>query len=273
MGIWQRLRGIRGLFRGTRPGSSPPIPEAEESFALLQEKLGHRFTDPSILEQAIIHRSSLHASGGSRIESNERLEFLGDSVLGLIANEFLFTNYVDSEEGDLTKMKSKLVCGASLAKVAGQQELGVHVLMSQGEESTGGRERASILADLVEALIGAVYLDGGLPAARRLVTDWVLDQADDLLSDRALANDKSRLQELVQAGFKSPPRYRVCDTIGPDHERIFTVEVLVSDRVLGTGAGTSKKNAEQQAAGDALKAIKNRPELLEPDSPTTPEEP
>jgi ribonuclease-3 len=273
MEFWKRLWSLGGLFRSGRT-ETPPVPlHGPANLELLQEKLGYRFRDPERLAHALVHRSALHASGGSRIESNERLEFLGDSVLGLVANEFLYAAYSDAEEGDLTKMKSKLVCGASLAKVAAQQELGVHVLMSQGEEATGGRARASILADLVEAIIGAVYLDGGLAAARGLVEDWVLDRSAELLADKSLANEKSRLQELVQSGYKSPPRYRILDAIGPDHERVFTVEVLVGDRVLGKGTGKSKKSAEQQAAGVALRAITAHPELLEPGLDPDPEVP
>jgi ribonuclease-3 len=268
----------RGLFswmdtdarrrRGSRGGADVPAPRPDaasrrEAAAAVETMLSYRFRDPCLLGQALVHRSHLHAYGDERIEANERLEFLGDAVLGLVTNAYLYLEYPDLEEGDLTRLKSKLVCGTSLARVAQRLELGDHILMSRGEAATGGRDRDSILADAVEAIIGAVYLDGGLEAAQGVIERWLFDYADEIIEHRALANDKSRLQEIVQARHRVPPRYRVLETTGPDHERVFTVEVLFGDRVLGVGRGANKKSAEQQAAGCALRQLVEEPSLLD----------
>ncbi len=266
-GFFSRL--IAGARRGRAPrrdaGEAPARADAESrrlAAAAVETMLSYRFHDPCLLGQALVHRSHLHAYGDERIEANERLEFLGDAVLGLVTNAYLYLEYTDLEEGDLTRLKSKLVCGASLARVAQRLELGDHILMSRGEAATGGRDRDSILADAVEAIIGAVYLDGGLEAAQGVIERWLFDHADEILEHRALANDKSRLQEIVQARHRVPPRYRVLETTGPDHERVFTVEVLFGDRVLGVGRGANKKSAEQQAAGCALQRLAQEPSLL-----------
>jgi ribonuclease-3 len=215
------------------------------------------------LQQALLHRSHIQVFGTARRQSNERLEFLGDAVLGLIVNEFLYRRFPKRAEGDLTKMKSLLVCGARLSEVAAQLELGSHVRMSRSEAATGGRKRSSILADTMEAIIGAVYLDGGLAAAQSLVNRCLLETAANLLSKRAYSNYKSRLQELIQARYKSPPRYRVMKATGPDHARVFTVGVLFNGIVLGSGQGRNKKAAEQRAAKEALARLEMNPDLLD----------
>jgi len=265
MGFWKRLQTVvtRGVNR--RDTVRPALDEEAETRALaaVQAKLQYVFQDLEMLRLALIHRSHTHYRGGGRIESNERLEFLGDSVLGLVVNTYLYRHYPRLEEGDLTKMKSKLVCGEHLARVAGRFELGEHILMSRGEAATGGRRRASILADAVEAVIGAVYLDGGLAAATDVLDLWLLDDADAFLTEHELVNDKSRLQEMVQARHKSPPVYRQVDASGPDHARTFTVEVMFSASVLGRGTGPSKKRAEQAAAGEAIRRLAAQPGLLD----------
>jgi len=255
------------MTRGvTRNGvAHPVIDEQAEALALktVQAKLDYTFEDLSLLRLALVHRSHTHMLGGGRLESNERLEFLGDSVLGLVVNTYLYRHYPRLEEGDLTKMKSKLVCGESLTRVASRFELGEHIQMSRGEAATGGRKRASILADAVEAIIGAVYLDGGLKAATDVLELWLLDDADAFLTERALVNDKSRLQEMIQARHKSPPVYRLAHASGPDHARTFTVEVLFGVTVLGLGSGPSKKRAEQAAASAAIRRLVAQPGLLD----------
>jgi len=272
MARWRRLvsRLIAGVRRDRAHrgvgGEAAARPDAESRLlaaSAVEAKLSYRFRDPCLLGQALVHRSHLHAYGDDRIEANERLEFLGDAVLGLVTNAYLYLEYPDLEEGALTRLKSKLVCGASLARVAQRLELGDHILMSRGEAATGGRDRDSILADAVEAIIGAVYLDGGLEAAEGVIERWLFDHADEILDHRGLANDKSRLQEIVQARHRVPPRYRVLETTGPDHERVFTVEVLLGDRVLGLGRGANKKSAEQEAAGSALLRLAQEPSLLD----------
>jgi ribonuclease-3 len=161
-------------------------------------------------------------------------------------------------------MKSLLVCGSRLSEMALRFDLGGHILMSRSEAATGGRQRSSILADTMEAVLGAVYLDGGLPAAKAVIDKWLLDTAGNVLAHRSLGNYKSRLQELIQARFKMPPRYRVLRAEGPDHARTFTVEAVFGGTVLGTGTGHNKKMAEQQAAKHALQRLESEPELLDP---------
>jgi len=261
-----RLRRLIGRGREAAPGPPSGLDwqgaDAAALIAAVEAKLGYRFQDPSHLQKALVHRSHVHVTGSNRRDANERLEFLGDAVLGLIVNEYLYRHYPNREEGDLTKMKSLLVCGTRLSEMAGRLELGHHIMMSRSEAATGGRQRSSILADTMEAVIGAVYLDGGLPAARGVVDRWLLQGAGGVLSRRALGNYKSRLQEMIQARYKIPPRYRVLRAEGPDHARVFTVEAVFNGVVLGTGEGQNKKMAEQQAARRALERLEAEPELL-----------
>ncbi len=265
MGFWTRLKTALGGHDEGDDTSRPVADEAIVAHAVdaVQHKLNYTFLDPSLLHRALVHRSHTHDIGVGRLDSNERLEFLGDSVLGLVVNTYLYRHHPQREEGDLTKMKSKLVCGESLSRVAMRLYLGDHILMSRGEASTGGRKRASILADAVEAIIGAVFLDGGLAAATEVLELWLLDDADTFLTEKSLANDKSRLQEMIQARHKSPPIYRQVDASGPDHARTFTVEVKFNGDVLGSGSGPSKKRAEQAAAAEAMRRIEMEPGLLD----------
>lgn len=229
-----------------------------------EDILEYRFRDPALLELALSHRSHAHNLGQGRLASYERLEFLGDAVLGMVVSEHLYRSFPEREEGELTRMKARLVCGATLSLVA--QELGLHelVLMSRSEEATGGRTRTSIRADVVEAVLGAVFLDGGLAPAADKVEAWIITHQEALLRDEVLGNHKSRLQEVVQSRFKMPPRYHVREVSGPDHERSFHVEVSVRSRSLGEGRGSSKKAAEQAAAARALAAWAEDPKLLDP---------
>jgi ribonuclease-3 len=214
----------------------------------LETKLGYRFRNQDLLRQALTHRSHVHVTGMERIESNERLEFLGDSVLGMLVNEHLFRRFPEKEEGDLTKIKSLLVCGSTLAKIGTRLSLGEHMLLSRSEAGTGGRHRESILADATEAIIGAIYLDGGLKRVHQFIRRHVLVNVNETIQEQTHRNYKSLLQERLQARYKIPPRYRVSSTTGPDHARRFTVKVSLRGTVLGVGSGTSKKQAEQRAA-------------------------
>ncbi len=263
----QRLRRWLGGAGPSAPRAEggPAVAEGDRSLlvAAVEKKLGYHFHDPSTLQNALIHRSHIHVTGSNRREANERLEFLGDAVLGLVVNEYLYRSYPAREEGDLTKMKSLLVCGSRLSEMAMRFELGGHIMMSRSEAATGGRQRSSILADTMEAVLGAVYLDGGLPAAKAVIDRWLLDTAGNVLAHRSLGNYKSRLQELIQARFKVPPRYRVLRAEGPDHARTFTVEAVFEGMVLGTGTGHNKKTAEQQAAKHALQRLEAEPQLLD----------
>jgi ribonuclease-3 len=268
MGLKDSFQSVLARFRGEpRPaeGGAPPVhaPLTPANLAELEGKLGYVFADRTLLSRALLHRSHIHVTGQERESSNERLEFLGDAVLGLVVNEELYHRFPDRSEGDLTKMKSLLVCGARLSEVATSLDLGVHIRMSRSEAATGGRHRSSILADTTEALIGAVYLDGGLDAAREVIRRVALKNSEGVLARRSLRNYKSRLQEMIQAEFKTPPRYKVLDVDGPDHDRLFRVAVTFGGRVLGSGEGRNKKSAEQSAARAALEELERDPGILE----------
>lgn len=272
---WRRLARRLGLV-GAPAVVAPPVPaepaprDAADIALVLerfQQHLEFRFQDPHLLQQALTHRSWLGANGSDLNTSNERMEFLGDSVLELVVNEYLYGRYPDLQEGDLTRMKSLLVSRSILSGQARAMSLGSFLFLSDAERDSGGCERASILADAFEAVIGALYLDGGLVAARGFVEERLLVAADALLDDGQFTNYKSLLQELVQAQFKTYPRYRVSAQSGPDHRKLFTVEVTVRGKKLGEGHGSNKKKAEQSAACDALDNLR-RGGLAEDAPPT-----
>lgn len=218
----------------------------------LCRRLGVRIGDLRLLNQALMHRSYIHDADMSRGESNERMEFLGDAVLGLIVNEHLYSRFARRQEGRLTKIKSLIVSEAILSRTAEELELGRFVLLSENERSSGGGQRASILADAFEAVIGAIYLDSGLAAARRFIDRHLLSIIDELLEIDEYKNYKSIVQEYAQKKFGSRPRYRVVSAKGPEHERTFFVELKLGGRSLGRGEGKNKKEAEQMAARSAL---------------------
>ncbi|MDM7913864.1 MAG: ribonuclease III [Candidatus Eisenbacteria bacterium] len=240
---WLGRRSSRGVQR----------PKAvEEAIAPFERKTGVRLRDRATLQQALTHRSFLGSNGGDPVRSNERLEFLGDAVLELVVIEYLYRVFPLDREGDLTKKKSLLVSKAVLADRAEALGLGDFILLSDSERDSGGRERASILADAFEAVIGAIYLDRGIAVVRQFIEERLLSTAEAILHDRARLNFKSLLQEYVQARHKTHPRYRVVTEVGPDHQKLFTIEVSVRGSLLGRGQGRNKKEAEQNAAGDAL---------------------
>jgi ribonuclease-3 len=208
-----------------------------------------------LLRQALTHRSFLGASGGDPALSNERMEFLGDAVLELTVIEFLYAAFPLDREGNLTKKKGLLVSREVLAQCAEWMGLGEFVLLSGAERDAGGGGRSSILSDTFEAVIGAVFLDSGLDEARRFARRHILCHAGAILRDQSLSNHKSLLQELVQARFRTHPRYHVISEAGPDHHKMFQIEVSIRGRHLGHGGGWSKKEAEQAAAQDALAAL------------------
>ena len=220
-----------------------------------ERDVGVRFRDASLLRQALTHRSYLGANGSDLRTSNERMEFLGDSVLELVVNEYLYGHYRDLQEGELTKMKSLLVSRNILSNQAREMDLGRFLLLSDAERDSGGRHRASILADAFEAVVGSIYLDQGLPAAREFLSRRLLFRAEQILGNREFTNYKSLLQEYVQAEFKTYPRYRISAQSGPDHKKLFTVDVSVRGKKLGEGCGSNKKRAEQAAAKNALEGL------------------
>ncbi|RPH92579.1 MAG: ribonuclease III [Calditrichaeota bacterium] len=233
-----------------------PLEFGTINLAVLYKKLEYTFNRPELLLQALKHRSFLVQTGEDRNASNERLELLGDAVLGLLVTEFLYLEYPEETEGILTNHKSLLVSGHMLAEVANAINLGAFLLLNDSEERSGGRHRVSILADSVESLIGALYLDGGLQAARQFVNRHITGRLDLLLNDGHLRNNKSILQEYCQSQGWEGPYYHVDAETGPDHLKEFSISVLINGRSVGTGKGTSKKRAEQNAAHSALKALR-----------------
>lgn len=250
-----RLLGRSGAPR-TVAGEASSDDGVRQVLARFQQHIGFQFRDVTLLQQALTHRSWLGATGSDLRTSNERMEFLGDSVLELVVNEFLYGHYPDRQEGDLTKMKSLLVSRGVLCTRALEMDLGSFIFLSDAERDSGGCERASILADAFEAVIGAIYLDDGLASARTFIDRRLLSKADLVLDDHDHTNFKSQLQEHVQAEYRTYPRYRVSAQSGPDHRRIFTVEVVVRGARMGEGHGPNKKTAEQAAARDALQRLK-----------------
>jgi ribonuclease-3 len=228
--------------------------------AALERRLGYRFRDPRLLVEALSHRSIISSRGGGDRVSNERLEFLGDTVLDLIVALELFQRFPSQQEGDLTQLKSLLVSRPSLEKSARDLGVGEGLRLSVNEAETGGRDRPSILADALEALIGAVFVDGGLEPARRLVLARVMNRLPEVTELPDLRNYKSLLLEHVQRHKIGHLSYRTAREEGPDHRKRFTVEVLLNRKVLGSGCGDSKKQAQQEAARSALDRLGlNRP--------------
>jgi ribonuclease-3 len=220
--------------------------------ASLQKLLRVRFKNPALLEQALVHSSYLNEYPGEALVSNERLEFLGDAVLGLIVAEKLYQDYPDQTEGEMTRFRAVLVRRDTLADVAGGMKLGDYLYLGKGEEASNGRRKPANLSGALEAVIAAVYLDRGITIARELVLRLLAGELGQVMGTRGSTDYKSQLQELVQSKYRSSPTYRTVQSTGPDHDKLFAVEVLFGDKVLGKGVGKSKKLAEADAARDAL---------------------
>lgn len=221
----------------------------------LQEKLGYRFSDPDLLVQAIKHRSYAYAADEGSIASNERLEFLGDAVLDLLVTENLYRKFRNKREGDLTQIKSVLVSKVILAQRGHEIGLGHHILLSREEDLAGGRDRTSIIGDAFEAILGAVYLDGGLKAADAFVQRHLMSNIEAIVANNSYLNFKSVLLEHTQGVGRGHPRYLVSSEEGPDHHKTFSVEVLIAGERMGFGKGRSKKEAQQMAAKEALQKL------------------
>ncbi|MFN3966231.1 MAG: ribonuclease III [Endomicrobiia bacterium] len=216
----------------------------------LESILGIKFTNKHLLEEAITHKS--YAIEKNKPYWNERLEFLGDSVLSCVVADYLYSKFPDSPEGHLSRIKSQLVSRQMLVKLAKELNLGKFILLSKGEESTGGRTRESNLANAVEAIIGAIYLDKGFEMAKKFILKHIPSKQFSLETDY-----KSKLQEISQAKYKILPVYRVVSENGPEHDKNFIVEVKIKNKILGIGKGKSKKEAEQQAAKEAIQKLKS----------------
>lgn len=217
--------------------------------------MGYAFKNKALLENALQHSSYANEHRGGGMRSNERLEFLGDAVLGVVTADYLFRKHPDLPEGDLTRLRAALVCEDSLHEVAQSLELGRHLKLGRGEEQGGGRRRPSILADATESVFAAVYLDGGMEAASELIHRVLLDKGREEAVEERRRDFKTELQELVQRKSGSTLGYRLVGSTGPDHAKVFEAAVLLNGEVLSTGTGHSKKEAEQAAAGAALEKL------------------
>ena len=221
----------------------------------LEKKLGYTFQDISLLENALTHSSCANESKG-RLQSNERLEFLGDSILGMVVADHLYRNHPDLPEGDLTRTRAALVCEESLVVVAEELGLGKYLHLGRGEEAGGGRQRPSIRADAVEAVLAAVYLDGGIGSARKIIQKYILSrEVAGLTKPR---DHKTALQELVQRESGQVLHYRLVREEGPDHDKRFFMEVDLNGAPVGAGSGRSKKEAEQMAAKAAIEKLEKQ---------------
>jgi ribonuclease-3 len=225
-----------------------------DEFEPLQRRLGYRFRDRGLLENALTHRSRVHEDVSGGVVDNESLEFLGDAVLGFVVADLLFREFPDRDEGQKSKMKAALVSTVSLARLGERLELGEHLLLSRGEEKSGGRRKQALLADAFEALVAAIYLDGGVEEARAFLARECRERLDDFrrAGPDAFTDYKSALQEWLQSRDRPLPEYEVTGETGPDHRKVFQVEVRVAGRPLAVSQGRSKKEAEQRAAQDAL---------------------
>jgi ribonuclease-3 len=226
----------------------------------LERTIGYHFRDLGLLEHALTHRSRAHEDASGGVIDNESLEFLGDAVLGFVVADMLFTRFPTHSEGYKSKIKAGIVSATSLARLAEEIDLGRFILLGRGEEKTGGRHKQAILADCFEAVIAAVYLDGGIEAARDFIVsrmEPLIEQAGERAADATFTADwKSALQEWLQASGRGLPTYRLASAEGPDHRKRFAVELLVGGTVVSTGEGRAKKEAEQLAARDALMKLR-----------------
>lgn len=225
------------------------------SMEKLEERIGYRFQDRSLLKQALTHSSFANEQKINRLNNYERLEFLGDAVLELVSSEFLFYENPQMPEGKLTKMRSSMVCEPSLAHCARELELGRFILLGKGEEATGGRDRDSITSDVMEALIGAIYLDSGLEQAKGFIHRFILS---DLENKILFYDSKTVLQEMIQTDANSVFSYELVGEEGPDHNKEFIVNAVLNGQVVGHGKGRTKKAAEQQAAYETILYLRNR---------------
>ena len=219
----------------------------------LEIAIGYRFKNITLLQNALTHSSYANEFWRDSLRSNERLEFLGDSILGMVVAEHLYRTFPDRPEGELTRMRADMVCERALAKVANRLSLGDHLLLGHGEEQGGGRTRPSILADAVESVIAACFLDGGMEASRKLIESFILCEVP--VTRLSNADYKTAFQERVQQKKDQTIGYQLVGESGPDHDKSFQVEVLLNGKVVGTGTGSSKKRAEQDAARNAMEQL------------------
>ena len=223
----------------------------------IEESIGYRYEDRENLLLALTHSSYANERKEELLQSNERLEFLGDAILNITISEDIYLNRPELTEGEMTKLRANIVCENSLVKCANMLKVGRFLLLGKGEELTGGRSRKSILSDTFEALIGSIYLDGGLEKAKEFVLEKMKDVLKENESEVQLYDCKTKLQEVIQKSMEYKVSYRIIDEKGPDHDKLFIAQVIVKDKVMGVGKGKTKKEAEQNAAYYALKRMDN----------------
>lgn len=223
-----------------------------DKLSQFQEKINYKFVNENMLHLALAHSSHANECG---TESNERLEFLGDSVLSIAVSEFLYNEFPAMPEGDLSRLRASVVCEDMLAKKAFEINLGEYLTLGRGEENTGGRTRESLLADAYEALLGAIYLDSGLESAKKFILTNMSENIFEMKKSYKISDRKTALQELIQRDSKAPIEYVLVQESGPDHDKVFITEVMHEGKYLGKGAGKSKKESEQNAAFEALKRL------------------
>ena len=221
----------------------------ESDYQELEKKIGYTFQNRALLKQAVTHSSFANEQKINRQKHYERLEFLGDAVLELVSSDFLFQTHPEMPEGQLTKLRASMVCEPALAYCAKDLTLDSYIQLGRGEEATGGRYRDSIVSDVMEAVIGAIYLDGGMEPARTYIHRFILS---DLENKQLFLDSKTNLQEYMQQNLIKEFHYRLVEESGPEHDKVFLVEVVMEEKVLGRGKGRTKKAAEQQAAYEAL---------------------
>ncbi len=218
--------------------------------------IDYKFTNKEILTEALTHSSYANEHKINKVKDNERLEFLGDAILDLVVSEFLYKKHKDLPEGDLSKLRASIVCEAFLLEAAKEIKLGDFLLLGKGEELTGGRERTSVLADAFEAVIAAIYLDGGIEESEKFIHRFIITYMESLSNDKKIEDYKTHLQEIIQKDSKNPISYVLINEKGPDHDKYFEVEVRHNGYILGSGSGRTKKEAEQQSAYEALQKLK-----------------
>ncbi|OON99978.1 MAG: ribonuclease III [Epulopiscium sp. Nele67-Bin004] len=232
---------------------------AERNSVLInfQKKIQYEFKNQALIDQALTHSSYANEHKDQHSKDNERLEFLGDAILDLIVSEYLFKKYPNFQEGDLSKLRASIVCEASLAETAKTLDIGEFILLGKGEEMTGGKTRCSILADAFEAITGAMFVDGEFADVRKFLTNTLIASVKDVSTTELYTDYKTILQIEVQKEGKEAPKYQVIDESGPDHDKDFVVQLTQEGKVIGTGKGKSKREAEQHAAHMALKQVYN----------------
>ena len=227
----------------------------DEDISRFEQLIGYTFRDKQLLVQAFTHSSFVNEQKINKHPDYERLEFLGDAVLEMISSAYLFRKFPDKKEGEMSKMRASLVCEGALAFDAKVLDLKSYILLGKGEEATGGRDKESIIADVMEAVIGALFLDGGIEQSKRFIDSYILTNTDAVVM---FGDSKSMLQEVAQGENLGEVRYEICGESGPEHDKIFEVRVYVGDKNLGEGTGKTKKAAEQKAAYQALLVLKNK---------------